>query len=327
MGSCCCDGLHPVGSPPGGLTVEDESVFVAVTSCLNFLGAGVTAVNNLVTGCVDITITGAVIPVGGPPTTVDAGDVASPGVGPAAAFFDHEHAVNTSVLVDLGSQVVGAGSAGVSLTLPRGDHVHPMASAAPGATIEAGDAAVEGVAVTVSRTDHQHAVSTAVVADIAPVAAAASAGVSTTLPRGDHVHALPSQWGRTYQATWEKEIADVLGTTTTPERAFDRNGMVAGAVWTFVSGVFVPNAAVPAGVMGNTATLSIEVRTAAGGVIGTLGTITVGAAWGANVSQAVVAGAVTVVNPGEYVTIRILKTGVAGRVIPAGALELTFTVA
>ena len=359
-------GLRPVGS---AFETLDEGVEINLdTHAYSFEGDGVAVATDAVNPNLVHVVVSAGVVGGGPPTTIDAGDVPVVGVAPTASHSDHEHGVNTGIAADIQPTGVAA-SAGVSLALPRADHVHRLellvgeegvfvgarpainfigssvtavdnpgsdrvditvsAAALGGALpiqVDAGDAGTAGVAVAASREDHEHPVNTlSAPAAPAAVAAAGAAGVALTLVRGDHVHALPIQW-RTYQATWAKDAADVLGTTTTVQRAFDRNGMVAGAVWTFVSGFFVPNAAVPAGAMGNTATLSIVVRTAAGVIVGTLGTITVGAAWGANVPQAVVAGAVLVVNPGEYLTVAIAKTGVAGRVIPAGALELTFTV-
>lgn len=260
----------------------------------------------------------------GAPVQIDAGDLAVAGVSSKGAHADHQHPVSTAALANLGAQVVGVGSAGASTTLPRGDHIHPMASAAPGATIDAGDAAVEGAAVTVARTDHQHAVNTLTAPAVpAAVAAVSNAGVAATLVRGDHVHSVPIEW-RTYQALWLKDLADATAATLTAERGFDRNGMVAAGVWTFVNGVYVPSAAVAASAV-NFATLTIVVRTAAGAVVGTLATVTTVAGWAAGVPVALVAGAVAVVNPGEYVTIIITKTG-TGAVVPAGVLEVTLTV-
>ena len=282
-------GLRPVGS---AFETLDEGVEINLdTHAYSFEGTGVVAATDPVDpNLVHVAITAGSAVGAGAPTTVDAGDVPVVGLSPFSSHEDHEHGVNTALAANLAAVDAAAAAAGVSATIPRGDHKHTVTTGVP-----------------------------------VSVGTANAPGVADSLARSDHVHALAIQQ-RTYQAVWPKDVADILGTTTTVQRAFDRNGMVAGAVWTFVAGFFMPNAAVPAGAMGNTATLTIVVRTAAGVIVGTLGTITVGAAWGANVPQAVVAGAVLVVNPGEYLTIAIAKTGVAGRVIPAGALELTFTV-
>jgi hypothetical protein len=130
---------------------------------------------------------------------------------------------------------------------------------------------------------------------------------------------------QTYQAIWLKDAADPTAASATAMRGFNRNGMPAGVVWTFVGGRYIPAATVAASPV-NFATITLTVRTAAGAPVGTLATVTTSAGWTVNVPQALVPGAILVVNPGEYVTVAISKTG-TGAIVPPGSLDAEFTVA
>lgn len=150
------------------------------------------------------------------PVQIDAGDAGAVGVSLFASHEDHEHPVNTAVVANIAAVDAAAASAGLSLTIPRGDHKHTVTvgvpvsvnkapnvggvspalarsdhkhdidTAAPG-TIAVGDAATEGVATTIARSDHKHALP-APPAPVNVTKAAAAAGVATTVARSDHKH-------------------------------------------------------------------------------------------------------------------------------------------
>lgn len=71
-------------------------------------------------------------PVGAaPPVSIDAGDAGAVGVSPFASHEDHEHPVNTALVANIAPVGVVA-SAGVSPTIPRGDHAHAHGAQALG---------------------------------------------------------------------------------------------------------------------------------------------------------------------------------------------------
>jgi len=206
------------------VTVQDENVAVASQPILNFLGAGVTAVNDGGSNRINITIAGA--SPGGVPDQLDVGQVGAAGVSALFAREDHVHAVPAGTPVT----VAQANSAGVATTFARSDHVHrtlveienngaffgarptlnitgagapTLILDVPGDDIElqfnngpggvpdgldVGQVGAAGVSVLYSRADHVHAVP-----DGTPVTVTGitnSNGVATTFARSDHQHAL-----------------------------------------------------------------------------------------------------------------------------------------
>lgn len=77
-----------------------------------------------------------------------------------------------------------AGTAGVSTSAARADHIHPIAAAAAG-SIEPDDAAAEGVSTSFARADHKHSIAAATAVSIGT---ANSEGNSTSFARANHVH-------------------------------------------------------------------------------------------------------------------------------------------
>lgn len=114
--------LTPSGSGGGNLIiVQDEGVVAGVRDTINFIGPGVTAVDNPGPARVDITISAAVVGAGVP---VDV-DTAPPvvGVSAEASRADHKHDIATAAPVT----VTGAVNAeGASLGLARADHEHRL---------------------------------------------------------------------------------------------------------------------------------------------------------------------------------------------------------
>lgn len=91
-----------------------------------------------------------------------------------------------------------AGTAGVSSSASRADHVHPIAAAAPG-TIAPDDTADEGVSTSFARADHRHAITAAAPTTVNLVStASASEGVATSFARSDHGHVAASVAGTTW---------------------------------------------------------------------------------------------------------------------------------
>lgn len=78
-----------------------------------------------------------------------------------------------------------AGTAGVSTSASRDDHIHPIVAAAAGASA-VGDSAAEGVATSFARSDHKH--SREAFATPAATGDANAAGSATTVAHSDHVH-------------------------------------------------------------------------------------------------------------------------------------------
>jgi hypothetical protein len=104
--------------------VEDESVLAGARPTLNFLGAGVTAVDNPGTDAVDITVTAANVTVGGVPEQIDIGDAAVIGVSVDAAHADHQHPFPAPPAPET---VTGAvNGTGVATTAARSDHQHRL---------------------------------------------------------------------------------------------------------------------------------------------------------------------------------------------------------
>lgn len=109
-----------------------------------------------------------------------------------------------------------AANAGTSDLAARSDHVHGVATAAPG-PIQAGDSANEGVATTLARADHVHEI----IADVpATVGAGNALGSSSDFSRSDHVHLYP-HWtalnkDETPLATSGNEATTGITITATP---------------------------------------------------------------------------------------------------------------
>lgn len=102
-----------------GVTLGDDKVR------LNFLGAGVTVtVNPADPAQVDVDVSAGVVG-GAAPAQIDAGDAAVIGVAATASHSDHQHPVNTGLAINIQPTGLAAG-AGVSLALPRADHVHRL---------------------------------------------------------------------------------------------------------------------------------------------------------------------------------------------------------
>lgn len=81
---------------------------------------------------------------------------------------------------------IGAGTAGVAVTYSRGDHVHPLSSAAAAAATTFGLAKVDGVAVTVARSDHHHGTPVHDAAAHAAIPISALAGAAAILDMNGH---------------------------------------------------------------------------------------------------------------------------------------------
>ena len=136
--------------------VQDEGVAAGSRPTLNFIGTGVSAVDNPGSDRVDVTVTAAVV-TGSVPTQIDVGDAGVVGVATDAARADHQHALPAPAApVDV---TKSAASAGVATTVARADHKHDVATAVPVAT---GTANAEGVSSSLARADHVHRTSIAV---------------------------------------------------------------------------------------------------------------------------------------------------------------------
>lgn len=59
------------------------------------------------------------------PSGIEAGDVSDPGSGTAVSAGNHQHALSTALVGDI-KPTADAASAGISTTLPRGDHIHQL---------------------------------------------------------------------------------------------------------------------------------------------------------------------------------------------------------
>lgn len=174
------------------------------------------------------------------PEQVDAGDGGVIGTSGESAQADHQHAVNTALIGDLGPQTVGAGSAGASTTIARGDHVHPMSSAAPADVDKS--AAVEGAASTVARSDHKHDVSTAT-----PVTANGttnSEGSATSLARSDHAHRVELDVQQAGLLVGQRPAINFTGPViVTDDAGNERVNVAITQITGFISGLVPSNAA------------------------------------------------------------------------------------
>ena len=118
-----------------------------------------------------------------PPSTINAGDTADPGISGSAARGDHQHVVDTAGAGDLVAVDVSAASAGVSTKIPRADHKHTVSVGTPGGIIFA--VASSGSAITLARSDHTHSM---VSGTPSATGTANAEGASVNPARVDHVH-------------------------------------------------------------------------------------------------------------------------------------------
>jgi hypothetical protein len=119
------------------ISFYDEGGLLAKQPALNFIGTGVTAVNNNGANRVDVTIPGGASVTANAPANVNAA-VAAVGVGTAAARDDHKHSIDTAAPSDIGS----ANAAGTSNSLVRADHVHNLPFSAVQTALGAASSAV-----------------------------------------------------------------------------------------------------------------------------------------------------------------------------------------
>lgn len=103
------------------ISIYDEGILVAKQPAVNFIGAGVTSVNNAGANRVDITIPGGASLTSTAPVNVNAA-AAAVGVGTEAARNDHKHSIDTGTPVDVGT----ANSAGSGNPLALANHVHNL---------------------------------------------------------------------------------------------------------------------------------------------------------------------------------------------------------
>lgn len=109
------------------INVYDEGLLLAKQPAINFVGAGVSAVNNGGASRIDVTIPGGASVTNTAPVNVDVA-AAVVGVSTEAARQDHKHSVSVGTPSDIGT----ANAAGSSNNLVRADHVHNL----PFATVQ-----------------------------------------------------------------------------------------------------------------------------------------------------------------------------------------------
>lgn len=104
----------------GGSTiqVQDEGTLVGTRTKLNFIGAGVQAVDNAGAARVDVTVSAAVVTASAPANVTKA--AAAVGVATDAARADHKHDITTGAPSTTGA----SNTEGSSSSLSRADHVH-----------------------------------------------------------------------------------------------------------------------------------------------------------------------------------------------------------
>lgn len=186
------------------VAVEDEGIAAGSRPTINFIGPGISAVDNPGNDRVDVTLSAAV-PSNLTPTSIDPDDAGAAGVSAEVSRADHQHAI---VADTAGTIAVGdTASEGVATSFSRSDHRHALpAPAAPADVTKA--AASAGVATTVARADHKHDVSTAVAVDITD--ASNAEGILTSLSRSDHIHAHGSRGGGTLHAVATPSVAGFM---------------------------------------------------------------------------------------------------------------------
>lgn len=133
------------------LEVLEEGVSAGDRPRLNFIGAAVTAADDVPNDRVNVTITAAAL-TSASPTQIDVGDAAVVGVATDAARADHQHALPVPAApADVSKSAAGAGSAA---TVARSDHKHDVATAIP--VDASGTTNAEGSSTSLSRADHAH---------------------------------------------------------------------------------------------------------------------------------------------------------------------------
>jgi hypothetical protein len=136
-----------------GLLIDEDGVSTGPGRPeINFIGPGITAIDNPGLDRVDVVVAAAVL-TDDPPTQIDIGDVADVGVGLTAARSDHQHALPDPAVVSTLTPD-NAPSLGASTLVAREDHKHGLPADAP-ITVR-GPTNAEGVAASVARSDHDH---------------------------------------------------------------------------------------------------------------------------------------------------------------------------